>query len=793
MSDFLKNTTTTAAGQHTLVCIDCSYSTESSKEYWNKVIELVNAHEHAEFILWGSDAERMSRASVLKWAKDRRARGGTSPQCFIPFLENESRLILVTDGQVSNDAVTACDQLMQDKQLAYVEVYFLDTGGSMNLSVSAPFTRSCEYRIFVGNSKLADGSSNETVDLSPYYDNPSLFLKEAEKLLNLVVMQNLGRLNQPLRNELLDLQKNLLAAVAKSNSDSIGDVMSGLRELLAVGEYDQSIVETRRLAEAGDSSIGRRVETACQELVRAVSGSNDFSFTMLQPGRLDRAAPVAATAVEDLPPVESCASQWQCPIQLSEDFPLLLVADGTPVFEGMDKAYLDQLITSPLMVLSNPELVEKIRLRLDHPIGLEAIRHMFSLGEVVSPCTRRPVSCAISLGDDSSHSVATNFALANIFFGNKLVGLPELWLAVVYFVAESTTYLSEASEFMNVFRGCMLRVMRRRHTNITLTGLPVEPMIKAPIDIAIWYCVVSPHVVNNWTTTDDARNRLRSFGSAAPYLLRLVDMFGYPYDRAWTLRQLSLYKAFAWMMREENDHESQWRNLLRAQYQNSMTMNDQRCTLILLDGEAGDNKPKLPSDFRCCPQAEAVSLPELLALAELVDRQKSVGVINIPYSLGVDAYSVPAAVYNYDYHLHPNAVNVKPELCRNTFRPVVVDRKRRMHWAAASEECFGPLSRQISLYNWFIKFVLEHQEYPTTDGFVSFLAKKQAHREDGNAKDTLPADIITMVDTLFANYETVLGMGFADISVHEFNTVAYGSMREVERAQLDGSDTLGVV
>jgi len=789
MSAFQKEAA--SGGVTTYVCIDCSYSTNMNKEYWNKAIEIAEMNGNAEFLLWDISVDKLSREQVLMWAKSCRGRSGTSPQCFLPLIKNGSRLIILTDGQVSGSAVTECDRLMKDKSLSYVEVYFVNTGGNMNLSVSAPFTRSCEYCIFVDDVKLADGSSNSAINLTPYRDNPTSFVKDAESLLKLVVMQNVGKQNLPLRNEILDLQKNLLATVAANNSSAVDETTSNLRNLLVAGQYDAAVLETRRISSAGDSSVGQRIETVCQELVRAVSGSNDFSFSMLQPGRLARAELVQTTRVEELPVVEQCSDRWVCPIQLSTDFPLLLLADGAPVFEDLDKGYLDMLLTNPLMVLANTDLVQKIRARLDHPVGLDAAKELFSRGNVKSIYTRRPVSCALALGDHKSHTVATNFALARMFFGDKLVGLPELWLAVVYFVVESTTYLVETEGFTDIFRACMLRRMKRQQTNMTLTGLPVEPMIKVPIDIAVWYCVVSPHVVGNWTGDDDARNRLRSFGLAAPYLVRLVELLGYPYDRAWTLNQLSLYKAFSWMMREENDN-SQWRKLLRAQHQNSMRLDDQYATIVLLDGEATVDKPALPSDFRCCPEAEAVSLPELLALSKLVNRQKSVNTVSLPRNLPVDANSVPAAVYNYAYHLHSEAdySQFQPELCRFTLRPVVMDRRRRLHWTACAVEIFGPLDRQISLYNWFIKYVMENGAYPTRSGFIAFLSSKQANREDGKAKDTLPANILYQVDIVFQNYENVLGVGFADVTPLEFKTTAYASMREVDRVELDGSNRI---
>lgn len=101
-------------------------------------------------------------------------------------------------------------------------------------------------------------------------------------------------------------------------------------------------------------------------------------------------------------------------------------------------------------------------------------------------------------------------------------------------------------------------------TNVTLSGLPIEPFMKSPVDIAIWYCVVSPHL-QKWTSSESAANRLRSMGASSKWLLELLDLLGMAYDREWTVHRLSLYKAFAGMMRanKEPANKGKWRRILR--------------------------------------------------------------------------------------------------------------------------------------------------------------------------------------------------------------------------------------
>jgi len=309
-------------------------------------------------------------------------------------------------------------------------------------------------------------------------------------------------------------------------------------------------------------------------------------------------------------------------------------------------------------------------------------------------------------------------------------------------------------------------------------------MIKAPIDIALWFCVNSIEVmdmINN--ESDDARNRLRSFGESAKHLLELVDIFEYPYDRVWTTKQLKLYKAFAWMMNQEKDYtkmglvKPSWRDLLRAQYQNSIIV---RKTIIFLDGPV-ENPPALP-DF-------GIKLKYLLALEQLVDKTKTTNSIMIP--MNFQGLPIPQAVTNYGYPnpMSAEAFNTPTVICPKTMRPYVIDRKEKKFWKECAEKFYGPLDKQISNYNYFIQYVMENDYYPTREGFIYYTAKKQANREL-NTRDTLPLYTVPFVDGMFNDYEQVLGKDFKDVSVADFKRLAFASMREEDRKKLDGSNTI---
>ena len=79
----------------------------------------------------------------------------------------------------------------------------------------------------------------------------------------------------------------------------------------------------------------------------------------------------------------------------------------------------------------------------------------------VSRATLLIVFCFIKSFGHPKHSEAFTS-----FFGNKLVGLPELWLNVVYNVIKQVPHLVENPGLMDAFKDHMLYRMKNKNTNM---------------------------------------------------------------------------------------------------------------------------------------------------------------------------------------------------------------------------------------------------------------------------------------------------------------------------------------
>jgi hypothetical protein len=756
------------------VAIDYSGSTGNNAKYWDKVIEIVKKYPDANFITWDTSASMQSVKAVLANAEARSGHGGTNPSSFANIIPENVRLTIITDGRVTDSDVTQCDKIIKDKKFKQVDIYLIYTGGEINLSVSTPFTRNTVYNIYIyGNNNECEtitGNSAVQIDLDKYRSHPELFLQESETLYKQIVMQNLGRANVALRNKLLDLQKNLLQTIASQNYDK--NSFDIIREAIVDGVQSKAIQLIMQQINPDDNSLGKQVETMIQNCVSKCD-SKDYSFSSLVPNRLNRAQVTTQVLTEELPNIETIDGKFEDMISFEIESPVCPIVTGKPVLADLDKNYLDFLINTPFALMNNPELVKAIQDRLDPVIGMVTLKKMSesNLGKyIVSPFTRRDITAALCFGDEKLHDKSNKFALANLLFGDKLVGNYNLWLATVYLIVKKVEFLNNP-DFIEVFENYLTKKLTHSNMNLTLSGLPIAPMVKAPIDICLWYCVNSPEFVK-LLHLDEASNRLRSLGKAVYPVMQLLDLLKYPYNKDYITHRVKVYSVFDFMMNQEKAN-TKWRTKLRSMYQNSLTLSDGE--IILLDGPAVD-----PVSI---PEYNSLDLNELIGLAKLVDRSKTNGVIFIPDTF---SNSIPTPVNNYGYPdtLKESDFYGDTVICPKTYRPFMISPLNRKEWKVSAEQKYGPVVKQLSAFNYFIRYVTEFKVYPTNDQFIKFLSDKEAHKESGR-RDTLPRYLVMSVKDVFDSYEKVLGTNFSLVTPEKFIEVTTLSMPAITRGDIE--------
>lgn len=101
----------------------------------------------------------------------RRGEGGTDPEHVAESIiaHKHRNVILITDGEVSDQSVKRCDELFEGKQkefkISKIICYIVSSGsGEINMSVTCPFTRYCESKVF---TKLRDQEMKTLVQHTP--------------------------------------------------------------------------------------------------------------------------------------------------------------------------------------------------------------------------------------------------------------------------------------------------------------------------------------------------------------------------------------------------------------------------------------------------------------------------------------------------------------------------------------------------------------------------------------------------------------------------------------------------
>lgn len=638
----------------TVCCIDTSGSTNITDHgsYYGWVKNFISSLENTDFIDWSTKAHVTTKAKMLL---KNEGNFGTDPSSFIPMVKNYKKLIIITDGQIDDREVVTCSKLLENRKdfsFNEIEIHCFYTGGEINLSISTPFSSNVKFYIQQHKGGVTDtvAEGHTTLDLDQYFENPSLLIESANTLVSSIKFGQVGKStpNTELKDKLCELQSKLKHQDMKKTVVDFNQI----RELLQDQKYDEAVKTISPIFEIDLSKI----KEICSVLDRMMSACDvcvGYSFDLLKNGQLRRAAELDDVDIDSLEVEEDI--DYECSISYDTDTPTLLVKSGAGVLTTLDKKLLDQIIENPFTILEHPEVVSLIKGRIGSVIGLKTTQN---LNSSIDPYNRAQFSsCLITSNSDEVYKVNKR-AVADILFGNKLVGNYSSFVAVLYIIFKDWNYFTEDSDrntFVINFRNTMLSIFKKTNTSITLSPFVIEPMISAPYDVALWYCVVSPFI----SKYQGKSNRVRNLGVTTKYLMNLLDILQYPYDRIKTERMNNLYMAFDYMQSSDKSLV----NIIRSQWQNHCIVDDE---IVMLDGPA-----TFPIPLPQCLQT--ITLSEVVKLLSLVDHQKST--YSIPIYTDFVGSPIPTYVnnYGYDYSDMENIVkslNTSVTISKETFRPL---------------------------------------------------------------------------------------------------------------------------
>lgn len=734
-----------------VLCVDISGSTSNS-DYYKWVHSFVEKNHFDKYVEWENRANIVSKKQVMSRTY---GNGGTVPSSFISHLKDCTRLVVITDGQISEQDVLQCNKQIKKYNYTFneVEFHFYDTGGAIDLSVSAAFTKNSKYQIFrhskQSDESLAKGDTSSPIELDQYFDNPILFLNEAESVLSNITMKQLGEntANLALKDKLCELKNNLRTYIL--NQNSLGTEFASLRNEL-------NIDTIKRIVDI-DNDSWKTIEPILSKMIGACDKLVGFSFSLLNTdnGTLRRATELQEIDPNDVTITEE-TFESVCPISYDLEQPCLLIKKGEPVLMDLEKKEFDAILENPFLLLNNADIISKIKNRLGSVIGINSNKMLENKRD---PFQGVSFSSSIVLSNDFYAS--NKFAIADLLFGNKLVGPYDSWIAVLYLCFDNIDYFKDdeyRTPYLQLFKTYMMNRMQTTMTAITLSPLIADPPIKAPYDIALYYCLVSPHIRNYGRS-----NRLRDMHTTAHHLMKLVDLFNYSYDKNSTNKLIKQYAAFDYLIKYAKENKN-WYDIIRSQWQNSITIDG---TIVFLDGPG--NNANIPAELN-------IPLNDLIKLASVIDVSKTTLSIKIDNIADVP---IPPPVYNYS-KISNTYTNDPTIICNKTMRPYyhVKLNNQDVTWEVAAKAHFGNSENFISTYNYYIRFVQKYEKYPTKNEMILFMSRSE--RNSIRNRDTLPMKIIQDVDFVFAAYEKV-----DQLTVEEFIKITSLSRKIETRIQME--------
>jgi hypothetical protein len=348
-----------------IIAIDCSGSTyfSSNKQYWSTVkdylVELSKKNSDAFCILWNYEIqEEISIIQLINHLQEqpnfkyKEGGGGTYPSCFIKkLLSDETGIILtiITDGQVSDNEVKKCEDLLNENKIKFsdLNVFYIGPENGMNYSVTAAFCR--EERIPVNGmtyNENINGKSKEInledplKEIEKFFGEPELFFKEVKSLVDKLDLENLGRTseNTKIKNKLAELKINLLACIIKKKQGEKyeeklnhivenlknrqeSDVITGLKELIKDNNNQNCGNEI--------DSDEAKLDSAFKMLFVALDRKDGYNFNRKITNTHSEATAIPRVAIDNLATevtkLKGETVDYICPITLNEDVPILPV------------------------------------------------------------------------------------------------------------------------------------------------------------------------------------------------------------------------------------------------------------------------------------------------------------------------------------------------------------------------------------------------------------------------------------------------------------------------------------
>lgn len=799
----------------TLFAYDGSGSTGGSVRYHNAAQRLYQELpvDTTQILFWDSTVRIISATELHEINTSRRGAGGTVPSSIATFIRDNDfhgHIVLLTDGQVSSTQVDACDSILpSDWHFASVRVLLVNTGGTINLSVSCPFTRNSPHTVhqLTNGTGLNLSEATQLTTVSPdmlellnRLDSIHCLSDWSEALAagleQVIIARTMGKTGDPtLRDKLLALKARIqrTAALSKGASETVVALRGALEANNERVALDLAATLTEEYYGDDDLSWSGQLNRLVSMCEGALRGTFDLSNVAgaIQSDRARRAAtaaPAPTTSAELSEPMVmgdfTSASTFVCPITLDteSDVVLMIAADTHPILgDGLDKDAVTAMANCPLNIFRHPEVLERLKARVDHPLSLRALKEAEGTGGLAeSPLTRRPLLGGICLGPFPDHVAATNWTLAQLTADGKRIGNPDLWFAALWLLARRGTlpYLTPVLPQMTAH---LIYRLRTSMAPLSLLGTPEFPTTRVPLDVAVWYAVSSSAMTPQ---PPPAREVVRAHLPYLEELLEIAELTGYrlPTNVPRHLTRLRVAMSMLAAVKRSGAY-TLFLSMIRSLYQAAIRQ-ERVCPesgklltyWLPIDGPAPYSQQEvvmaaMPAFYR------TLSPAEIVAISARVSPLKSGSDVAIPYEWSATELVMPSyrTIWAYGLREFPAAsVAICPATCRPYYHVPPTGRE----WSDVASEIHGiPASAMLSIHTEYGRYVVKHGAFPTKQELLLHLW----HRVNGQGHTTLPHQTESFVDDVLADFRPLV----AELTPAEFARLFQASVKRTDRIRME--------
>ena len=733
--------------------IDNSGSVGGSENYWGAVQTVINkyAKDISHYYLWNSQHNKSSLKEIEGWIKSRKGTGGTNPSLVaIEVIKQKFKnIILVTDGEVGDANVQACDQSFAnaekkdgfkiDKSIC---ILASSTYGELNMSVTCPFSRNCESQVWTKKKgeelkalvqytaqdyKILDSLEEITLDN---------FEEKYDLIEGLIIALNMGKEgNIPLKNQLVSMKTRLVKELSKKMTKEV-NFGQEMREYLEKDNFEAAIeIAARMSKEYFSDSVTTDLEKKVSHLINLCGDlRGKYDIGQIKSNKMA----TAQTAIEgkldkEVEVSDLSKNPIECPIILDEDVPQILIDECEPFLLNVEKHIVDDIAACPLRILNYPDLKAKFKSSLSTFTGVK-----YSDKLLKNPFTQNRLLGAIPLGTHKSHVAVGNFTIAKLIAGGKIMGNLNMYYAVIWYLINEgeIEFLNPIKE--NATEHLLFR-MKNSSTMASMCGLAQFVTTQIPTDVAVWYCVSSGYL-NQPTDRDTFRFH---FPNLEP-MIKIVKALKYPLDKGLKshfLRTKTLMTMLSRFKKFTTHEKKEFKTWCRGFYQRGFFIDSTKVSekfkelevcpsFIPIDGEPEPDQVK--NIYEKFPKyCLDIPVEELYHITTLLDAQKSASDIFLDYNIKVPP--LPKAEINWCYGLKEDKSKV--QFNPKTLRPFYTVEGRV--WEEVALECFKveKINQLFSGCKLMINYIEKYEKKPEPIEMMIFYYNRIV---EGGKKKTLP-------------------------------------------------------